>query len=80
MATVTHLAYFHDGKQIASNNQMVHISMFTQADYNNYKLKYTNIVCLDNNVIYLYNHPFCSAKRAASVRLRAPNFCIAVER
>ena len=27
-----------------------------------------------------YNHPFCSAIRAASMRLRAPSFCMATER
>ncbi len=27
-----------------------------------------------------YNQPFCSARRAASMRLRTPNFWIAMER
>jgi hypothetical protein len=27
-----------------------------------------------------HNHPFCSASRAASIRLRAPSFCMATER
>ena len=27
-----------------------------------------------------HNHPFCSARRAASIRFCAPSFCMAVER
>src|SRR5260370_42645414 len=33
-----------------------------------------------HRALSVYNHPFCSASRAASIRFCAPSFCMAVER